>query len=349
MEHNEIRHALSDYLDGALAPAEQETVEQHLKTCSQCSDALRELRKTVEHVRHLEQVEPPAWMTQKIMARVREDERKRTGLLQRLFFPLHIKLPVEAFGVVLLALTAVFIYHTTQPVDRSEQMAPVFQKAESPELSKELRSKDNSAPETKTVPQQPEYRALDMKPAYEPPPPPVPEKRAPAPGPAELPEAARNEGFAEQRPTQPHSAAPGIMREQGRGEDLGRLKDEKKKGPGAEKDAAPASDEKAADSRAGRMTGSVEELKTAQQPGGHITVAVVSLAEASARIENTIKELGGAVIRKEAAHGSLDLSVKVSQDRRPQLTDLLKKLGNVKESGRMNGDVMRIRLVEGVQ
>ena len=70
MDHNDIRHKLSEYIDGSVTAEEKSYIEEHLKTCSACSDALHELQKTVEHIKTVEEVEPPAWMTQKIMANV---------------------------------------------------------------------------------------------------------------------------------------------------------------------------------------------------------------------------------------------------------------------------------------
>ena len=115
MDHNDIRHKLSEYIDGTLTPQEKASVEEHLKTCPNCSNALSELQKTVEHIRKVEEVEPPAWMTQKIMAKVRaEEEKKKQGLLHRLFFPLHIKLPLETIGVLFIAVTVYFVVQETE-------------------------------------------------------------------------------------------------------------------------------------------------------------------------------------------------------------------------------------------
>ena len=46
MDHNDMRHRLSEYLDGSVTADEKSSIEEHLKTCSACSDALHELQKT---------------------------------------------------------------------------------------------------------------------------------------------------------------------------------------------------------------------------------------------------------------------------------------------------------------
>src|SRR3990172_469459 len=114
MNHNDIRHKLSEYIDNALSADEREAVEAHLKSCHVCSDALAELQKTVEHIKTVEELEPPPWMTQKIMSKVRAEAEKRS-LFQRLFYPLAIKLPIQAVVVVFLAVTAFSIYRNIQP------------------------------------------------------------------------------------------------------------------------------------------------------------------------------------------------------------------------------------------
>ena len=50
------------------------------------------------------------------MARVKaEADQKKKSLWQKLFFPLHIKLPIEAVGVFLIALTALYVFKNMGP------------------------------------------------------------------------------------------------------------------------------------------------------------------------------------------------------------------------------------------
>jgi hypothetical protein len=106
---------LSAYLDGIMTAEEKRLIEEHLSMCEHCSLALSELKKTQETLRNLEEVEPPPWFTQKIMSRVRKEAEPKKGLLQRLFFPLHIKIPVEALATCLIVILAVFVYRNTEP------------------------------------------------------------------------------------------------------------------------------------------------------------------------------------------------------------------------------------------
>lgn len=182
MEHNTIRHKLSEYLDGAVTAGEKTEIEEHLKACATCSGALAELRKTIETVRQIEETDPPAWMTSKIMARIRVEAEQKKGFLHRLFYPLAVKIPLQTVAVLFLAVTAFYIYRSIQPEKRyTETAAPVFEtKKESPSSGKQKGApgRAEEPPPQQKAPQAPEYRSLDMRYAYEKPAPPAPKEEA---------------------------------------------------------------------------------------------------------------------------------------------------------------------------
>lgn len=103
------------YLEGLLSPEEKVLVEEHLASCRQCSNALEALKKTGKLVRELEEVDPPPWFTQRIMFRVREEAKQETGIIRKLFYPIHIKIPVQALATVLIAVLAFQIYRVGEP------------------------------------------------------------------------------------------------------------------------------------------------------------------------------------------------------------------------------------------
>jgi len=232
MEHNDIRHKLSEYIDGAVTGKEKAAIETHLKTCLQCSGALEELRKTIEHVKTIEEIDPPAWMTQKIMAKVRAEAAEKKTVFKRLFFPLAIKLPVQALAVLFLTITAYYVYQNINPADRyaeptrvatakkevSTFPAPGKEEGAAAIKKDALDKMQSSTQRSKQVPQSPEYKALDMKQEYEKPSPPVPEGKAavPAPAqakPAEQPVLAKQEAASGNMAAAPQAGAPAMMRE----------------------------------------------------------------------------------------------------------------------------------------
>ena len=115
MECSDIRERLSAFLEGIASPEEKRLIEQHLPSCQPCSTVLEDLRKTVGLVKELEEVEPPPWLKEKVMSRVRAEEKAKRGIFQRLFYPLHIKVPIEALAAVLIAVMGVYIFQAVKP------------------------------------------------------------------------------------------------------------------------------------------------------------------------------------------------------------------------------------------
>jgi hypothetical protein len=115
MECHDIQEKLSAYIEGLISSEEKLRIDEHLKACQHCSESLADLKKTLEYMRNLEEVEPPPWLSGKVMARVRSEAEQKRGILQRLFYPLHVKLPIEAFAAIFLVITTVYIYKTMQP------------------------------------------------------------------------------------------------------------------------------------------------------------------------------------------------------------------------------------------
>jgi hypothetical protein len=234
MKHEEIRHKLSEFIDGAITPGEKAEIEQHLKACTECADALREIRKTIEYIHAIEEVESPAWMTQKIMAKVREEHEAKNTLWQRVFIPLFTMFPVQAVAVVFLAVTAYFIYTNINPAQKyTEEPVGMLAKKEAPavqRMKEENKTVREAAPEAKQDSRKPGYKSLDMKYEYEKPAAPVPavpgagavatreESAASAPAPAkrESQMYAQDKADLEKRAAAPKANAvePSFMAEQ---------------------------------------------------------------------------------------------------------------------------------------
>ena len=111
----DIQEIISAYLEGAVPPDQERLVSGHLASCPGCSAVLEDLRKTVELVKGLEEVEPPPWLAQKIMAHVKDEAEKEVGIFRRLFYPLRVKIPLEAFATVLIVGLVFYVYKSTGP------------------------------------------------------------------------------------------------------------------------------------------------------------------------------------------------------------------------------------------
>jgi len=122
MTCKEIEDLLPGMIDGALPETEKKRIEAHLETCASCRKTFAELRMSDERVKSLEEVEPPPWLKTRVMARVREEAGQKEGFLKKFFYPLHIKVPIQALATVLIAVVAWNVYKTGEPEFR--QMAP---------------------------------------------------------------------------------------------------------------------------------------------------------------------------------------------------------------------------------
>lgn len=131
MECGEVQKRLSAYIEKAVSPKQKAFIDAHLKGCKRCKQALADLKKAVEYVQKLEEVEPPAWLVQKVMAQVRSEAEAKRGIWQRLFSPFHIKIPLEALALVLVAVGTIYIFKAMEPEMRIAQ-APVEQKETAP-------------------------------------------------------------------------------------------------------------------------------------------------------------------------------------------------------------------------
>jgi hypothetical protein len=115
MECSEVRKRLAAYIEKALSPKQKALIEAHLKGCKGCKASLADLKKTIKYAQKLDEVEPPPWLTQKVMAQVRSETEARRGIWQRFFSPFHIKIPLEALALVLVAVGTIYIFKAMGP------------------------------------------------------------------------------------------------------------------------------------------------------------------------------------------------------------------------------------------
>jgi hypothetical protein len=149
MECKDIHKRLSAYIERAVTPKQKAAIDAHLKRCKRCRQELADLKKTIQYVQQLEEVESPRWLAQKVMARVRAEAEERAGIIKRLFYPLNIKLPLEAIAVIFVAVGAIYIFKTMQPQmqlakvpTETREMAPAPATAPKKEASAVLSKKE---------------------------------------------------------------------------------------------------------------------------------------------------------------------------------------------------------------
>jgi uncharacterized protein YqkB len=105
----DIENKLSSYIDNVLSAEDKRMVEEHLKACAKCSAVLADLQKVKAVTNKLSEVEPPEWFKQKIMAQVRAEAEKKS-FVEKWFYPLRVKVPVQVFATIFIVVVAVYIY-----------------------------------------------------------------------------------------------------------------------------------------------------------------------------------------------------------------------------------------------
>jgi hypothetical protein len=127
-----MKTKLLEYLDGTLLAEEKAYVEEHLASCMDCSATLAELKKTLKYVGDLDEVEPPPWFAERVMQRVKEEAPEKESFFRKLFYPLHIKLPVEALALVFVAVFAYYAFDVVKPEVVMKEAIPLKEEVSKP-------------------------------------------------------------------------------------------------------------------------------------------------------------------------------------------------------------------------
>ena len=298
-----IEEKLSAYLEGFVTAEEKGLIEEHLTTCERCSAALSDLKKTQEVLRNLEEVEPPPWFTQKVMARVREESVSRKGILERLFYPFHIKIPIEAMATCLVVVLAFYMYKTT-----GHEMKTLNEPQERPTvISKEIPQKRyEKAPSTAWVATEKPGVTLRADREME------TEKRSTV-----LPESPAGTGMAlkDEKPMQKTAdAAIGMLRKEG--------------------SIAPSAGSAANDIQKQKTLRLAREARgpsyaiQPQQIG--VTVHASDVQAAAAEAESQLRLFGAHNITKESREGSEIFVAEMPGQKVKGFFDALKTMGDVK-------------------
>ena len=317
MECLTVQERLPSFIEDTIPPGEKAVVAEHLRSCRQCSAALADLEKTIHYLKDLEEVEPPPWLTRKVMTKIREEASPKKGLLRRLFYPMHIKLPVEAAAAVLIIGLALYVHRDIQPEIKLAE-APAEKAAPQPLLSE--RDHPPADKEDKPIPLSPQSGREGRE----------GEKREVAPvKPGEQPI---------------HSGGPELQKE--RSENAAEAPEQKKQAEAFRKQEAPvkmAEEQAPATGEAPKDEARREALPAAPRakasatngqkevlPG--ITMQVKDLAGAVKEIEETLPKIEGNILKVLSFEQKAILTVELDAQKKEVLVEKLKSLGEMRET-----------------
>jgi putative zinc finger protein/predicted integral membrane protein DUF2275 len=294
MECSKIREKLSDNLDGLVSSEEKRLIDEHLMSCESCRESLSDLRKTVNHVQNLQEIEPPQWLTERIMARVRSESQPKKKILEKLFYPLHIKLPIEAVAAVLVVVISIYIFKAFLPEIKPETHTEVL-KAPSENRAPETlsREKDKITSENKPAPAKPlEQPMIAQEPII---------------GTGKPKEKSKRSVLLAKQKTTPHQVA-----EQNK--------------------AAPSTGAVAKLKQEGTLSYKrPESLFDEKKEKINLTLNVKNVETTSKEIEKVLRELGGRVIKTESFENKNVIVAEIESKKQNELVEKLNSIGQVKK------------------
>ncbi len=359
MECDKVREKISEYFEGLVTAEEKALISAHIASCNKCRAAYSDIKKTVEHIKGLEEVEPPPWLTRKVMARVKEENPKQ-GIWKRLFYPLHIKLPLEAVATVLIAISALYLFRAAEQETKIAGLRPggleeqqlhkdSVLKEKGPETvdaekkSVPAKNEDKTSPSGKTL-SGPAKTDRAQEPGYDNLSPAIPQKESvgkdiprAAPAPAPLPEEKEAPGAGMESPAESVTT-------------------NKQKATGIMKSAVPPEREKlrerpasAAATHKGEESASREDA-TYRKPIV-LNLHVPNLDRANDEIREFLTRLGGRFSGSETARDRTVLTIEIDSGNIRELYKRLATVGKLSEkeppSGIIAGTVrVKIEMVK---
>lgn len=131
MNHSEVLSRMADYLEGDLALGKRALFDAHIDRCESCRREFVELRETITLLHALPDPEPPPFLVENVMRRVRDGEAQ-AGFLDRVRDTLNalatprVAVPATALVVGLLLATG--------ELDPGSLSIPGLQKSEPAQL-----------------------------------------------------------------------------------------------------------------------------------------------------------------------------------------------------------------------
>jgi len=114
MDINNIKEMLPDYIRGLLSEEDSSAVKKQLDESEALRREYESLRSYYQAIDSLKQAKAPDTFLDKVHDRI-DAKTARGGLFQSLFFPLHVKLPLEFAGVALTIVLLVLVYNPFNP------------------------------------------------------------------------------------------------------------------------------------------------------------------------------------------------------------------------------------------
>ena len=342
MECKGVQEKLSAYVEGDVSSDEKRHIEQHLNSCQKCRTALEDLKNAGELVRGIEDVEPPAWLTEKIMSRVRAEEGREKGIFRKLFYPLHVKVPIEALATVLIAVVAVYVFRAAEPEMKRAQLSlptgTVTSEEEAPRPHWEPRT-ELQAPGGKEAFKAEQKKDAGLTGS-------VPPAQSSLSRPTEEPTAVQKKESSLKSHEEGRKVADALKKQE-----LAELKQAPQSATSEEGKINLANRAEVTRERRGLAAAPMSKGSAVMKSGPAIvTISAKDIRAAGEEVEKLLGQVGAWKIEKESLEGKEVLTAELKGQKRKELLEKLKAIGEIKEKGKTldmpEGDIsLRIEIV----
>ena len=127
MDCNRVKDLLYAYIDNELEPALREGVTEHLSRCEGCREELTSMKRYTEVMVSLERKKAPEDFLESVHQHL-DQKSLMQRVIEKLFLPIRIKIPLEAAGVVASAVIIILLLNPFESVKDAEY--PVERKRE---------------------------------------------------------------------------------------------------------------------------------------------------------------------------------------------------------------------------
>ncbi|OGB96902.1 MAG: hypothetical protein A3G35_09995 [candidate division NC10 bacterium RIFCSPLOWO2_12_FULL_66_18] len=123
MTCDEAREAFSDLYDETLSGPPLVTITQHLASCTACRAEWAAFQKAMRAVSGLGGAEPSPGFAARVRQGIEAPTRWQRAV-HWLFFPLRVKVPIQALALVLVAFAGLLIYQRSPELRRAAEPQP---------------------------------------------------------------------------------------------------------------------------------------------------------------------------------------------------------------------------------
>lgn len=152
MDCKEVRNLLSEYLENEDF-AQREFVREHLATCKNCASEFEALKATISTLTGIEKFEAPKDLLEGVRRKLRP-KPQINEFWGRLFYPLHIKLPLEAAAVAVTVFLVLTFYNQSIPKPKPQQVTLKYEAAKSLEATFDKKKEEKRELASTVMPQE---------------------------------------------------------------------------------------------------------------------------------------------------------------------------------------------------